>query len=116
MNAYMLARLADCMDPDRPDSPGSLFLEAVWESYEEGMTEDDVFETVDSMIPVYTHDRWMTFVDLGAYQEEVETDTRGDMTQMAAVALFQIGERLLFARLEGATPFEATLDMADGEA
>lgn len=103
--AWQLARLADCMDPDSDDSPGARFLDRVEADYrerieDESYDEDDTpHEIADSAVPVYAHDRWQTFVDLGAYQEDTTDlgDDGSDLTQSAGVALYMIAERLVRA-------------------
>lgn len=101
--AWQLARLADCMDPDSTNSPGAQFLHLVESCYHDAIAEewydadDSPNEIADNAVPVYTHDRWQTFVDLGAYQEdatELGADA-SDLTQCAAVALYMIAERLV---------------------
>lgn len=101
---YQLARLADCMDPDSTLSPGGLFLDRIRDAYLEAVADewydgDSPRELADSAVPVYTHERWQVFVDLGAYQEDVTElgATGDDLTQCAAVALYMIAERLVYA-------------------
>lgn len=72
--------------------------------------EDDgsVTELADGCVPIYTHELWSTFVDLAAYQEELEAymlplsdvDGSPDLNGMARVALYMIAERLAWALLE----------------
>lgn len=102
---YQLARLADCLDPDSADSPGGKFLADVADAYRDAADEgwydadDGPHEIADSAVPVYTHNRWLTFADLGAYQEdttELGADA-SDLTQCAAVALYMIADRLVRA-------------------
>lgn len=103
--AWQLARLADCMDPDSNESAGARFLERVEADYLEAV-EDERYdgdetphEIADNAVPVYTHERWQAFVDLGAYQEDVTElgDDGSDLTQSAAVALYMIAQRLVYA-------------------
>lgn len=103
--AWQLARLADCMDPESTDSPGAQFLDRVESDYrerieDESYDEDDTpHEIADSAVPVYTHDIWQTFTDLGAYQEdpsELGADP-SDMNQCAQTALYMIADRLVRA-------------------
>jgi hypothetical protein len=99
MNAYELAQLAGVVTPDTLESPGAKFLVGIYEDFldctkdGEVLTEDDVTELADSAVPVYTWPMWKTFVDLGAWQEDLESGDP-DMTRQAMVALFQIAERL----------------------
>ena len=108
LNAYQLARLADCMDPDSHTSPGAQFLERVQDDYrervEDGSYDEDEtpHEIADGAVPIYTHKLWETFTDLGAYQEDpselgAESD---DMTRAAGVCLYMIAERLVRALAE----------------
>lgn len=106
--AYALARLAECAGPDSESSPGAKFLVLVEDSFIEAVEydrfpaegdewpSDVVHEIADGCVPVYTHDRWVTFVDLAAYQEDVSELAGGgeDMTTLAAYALYQIAYRL----------------------
>jgi hypothetical protein len=103
--AWQLARLADCLDPDSTESPGAAFLDGVEADYWERREDDDYdaddtpHEIADAAVPVYTHDLWATFVDLGAYQQdpsELGADV-SDMTQCASVALYMIAARLVRA-------------------
>lgn len=123
--SWHLARLADCYDPDahdglgfepefeRPEgykaSPGAEFLrrieEDVLERLADGTLDEDgdaIHEIADSAVPIYTHDLWTTFTDLGAYNEDpselgAESD---DMTRAAGVCLYLIAERLARAIAE----------------
>lgn len=103
--ANQLARLADCPSPDSPTSPGAHFLESVADSYQEAAADerydedDSPHEIADAAVPVYTHERWQTFVDLCAYQEDTTElgDDGSDLTQSAAIALYMIAERLVRA-------------------
>jgi hypothetical protein len=116
--ANMLASMAGCVSPDTATSAGATFLalvqsstvEAVRWSVEhgEGATLSDYIysnmpqETADGCVPVYTHTLWATFVDLGAYNEDLGDlgGTSGDMEQDARVSLFIIAERLIQELLE----------------
>jgi hypothetical protein len=106
LNHHQLAGLADCADPDGPNSPGAKFLRSVAHSVAEGIAygtdlEDLVWETADSCVPIYTHELWLTFVDLCAYREDIENNTGdSDMEHQARIALYQIGERLAQALVE----------------
>lgn len=103
--AFALARLAECYSPDSPDSPGARFLDSIEADYrdrrdEGSYDEDDTpHEIADNAVPVYTHERWQTFVDLGAYEEDTTDlgDDGSDLTQSAATALYMIAERLVRA-------------------
>lgn len=113
---FALARMAGCGDPDTPDSPGARFLTSVadaasehWYAYgPDGADDDDaVHEIADGIVPVYTHELWLTFVDLAAYREDDDTGImadalshgHADLDKVAGIALYQIAERLLRAEL-----------------
>ena len=99
---WQLARMASCADPDHQDSPGAHWLTTVADSAKEVTNEDEVSETADSVVPIYTVERWRVFVDLGAWEEDVTElgADASDLTQCAAIALYQIAERLLTAVVE----------------
>jgi hypothetical protein len=107
LTSYALAGMADALCPDAQDSPGAQFLEgvrdAVAEAIEYGQDSDDArHEIADGAVPIYTHERWLTFVDLGAYFEDLDElgGPSGDMTQDAAAALYLIASRLVAALYE----------------
>lgn len=101
LNAYHLARLAETYSPDSLESPGAHFLASVadaFEEYERDADGDWLHEAADGAVPIYTHERWQVFVDLGAYNEDIsDLGATGDATQDAAIALYMIAERLLSA-------------------
>jgi len=108
LSAYELATMADCASPDSPSSPGARMLaqtrDTVIEAWESGRyhgSEDpsDVHHAIADDAPsVYTYTAWQQFVDLGAWQEEPETgEWPDDLSKAAAVALYQIAERLAVA-------------------
>lgn len=105
VNAFVWAADVDCGTPDGSESPGALWLirvvEAAREAFE-GFAEGDelsdvVHEIADGVVPIYTHERWLVFVDLAAYNEDVSEygseDT--DLTAQAGVALYMIAERVV---------------------
>jgi hypothetical protein len=103
---YDLTDLADCADPDYGDSPGAQYLRAVrdsvlewWEDERDTSDPDEAsHERVDSLVPIYNHERWTTFVDLAAYHEDLDDFGRpDDMTDAAGVALYLVGRRLFEA-------------------
>lgn len=111
MNAYQLARTADCADPETLESPGAEWLHSVAASVDEIVAikrdgsdywQDSVAETADMLVPIYNHRRWQVFVDLAAWQEDISDygGVEGDMTAAAGVALYAIAERLLYALVE----------------
>ncbi len=106
---YKLADLAGCQ---RPSAEGATFLESVRDEVVERFTfhaahadDPDVsapdWEAVCNEIAqgapdVMTAERWLEFVDLGAYAEVPEGEGWGskDLTEIAAEALSQIAYRL----------------------
>jgi hypothetical protein len=105
---WQLARMAGVSDPDSETSPGAEWLRAVGTAWTEvveygieNYAEDVVFEVADAAVPVYTHEIWKVFVDLAAYEVEVETDMalESDMTKRAQVALYEVARTLLTALL-----------------
>ncbi len=102
---YTLARMAECYDPDSLTSPGGRWLQIV-ESAASDLAdyddqEDGMHEVADSLVPIYAAEVWAVFVDLGAYQQDV--DDYGPITDMekgAQIALYMIAETLLRAVLE----------------
>jgi hypothetical protein len=106
---YELARLADVNDPDTSESPGGQWLRLVADAtveavnYAEGLfDQDDAFELADSLVPIYTHQLWQVFVDLAAYQEDIDDLAEGteDMTTRAGMALLMIAERVIMALVD----------------
>lgn len=113
MTVYALACFAECggvSGPDTSESAGARFLDRVRDALLEGMEhrencqdtsahDDFVWEIADGAVPIYTHERWLAFVDLAAYQEDISdlcADT-SDLTVAAGVALYMIAERLCHA-------------------
>jgi hypothetical protein len=109
LHPYELSRLAEVTDPDSDVSEGAKFLSRVrddvvsyWADQDSYGDPDDVaHEIADGCVPVYTHNRWLTVVDLCAYQEDV-SELAGDsgsmgMTELAGIALYQVAERLFWA-------------------
>lgn len=104
---WQLAGLAGCSSPDSVNSAGAAWLVRVArdavelaEDQADDLT-DGIAERADANVPIYTHDLWATFVDLGAYQEDVSEliGAETDMEKLAQVALYMIAERLLAALL-----------------
>ena len=94
-NPYQLSSMADCYDPDSTTSPGARFLERIADAFRESYTYDpdttpDSFrddgsahEVADGAVPIYTHERWQVFADLGAYNEdptELGVEDASDLT------------------------------------
>lgn len=106
-SAYMLAEMASCESPDSHGSPGAKFLDSIRDEViraieDRRITLDDFDDhgqshsIADDAPSIYTHERWRQFIDLGAYNEEPEYDDAWptDLNQAAAVALYQIADRL----------------------
>lgn len=114
LTVYALARLADCAEPDSPDSPGGQWLRRLAEDAfdvlrdrsAEEEPQDVIHEIADAYVPVYTIDVWKIFVDLGAWEALQDAWDDGLISgppehrdQHAQVALYVIAERLLTALL-----------------
>lgn len=106
-SAYILADMAQCESPDTNGSPGAKFLisvrdEVVRAIEDRRITLEDFDDhgqchsIADDAPSIWTNERWRQFVDLGAYNEEPEFDDAWptDLNQTAAVALYQIADRL----------------------
>jgi hypothetical protein len=63
-------------------------------------------------VPVYTHNLWVTFVDLAAYSEDlsdlVDSVSVEEPEKLPQLALYMIGERLALALLQDETSEEGT--------
>lgn len=106
---WSLARDANTYSPDDETSPGGDFLDTVRRTVIEAIESldnpdtddiraliDDAHGWVDGTVPVYTYTVWRTFVDLGAFEEDID-DMGGpteDMTRNAMTALYMIADRL----------------------
>jgi hypothetical protein len=118
---YSLANMADVSSPDSSTSSGAVFLSSVLSSVLEAVEylddQDDVsnlsdalddrrHELADSAVPVYAHDRWLTFVDLAAYNVDVsdyglsDYGQNGKTDRVAGVALYVVAETLIGALCE----------------
>jgi hypothetical protein len=131
-SAYRLADGAGCYSPDSPDSPGARFLRSVQDATREAVlwaaeydTDGDLLHAVDNVkddtahqvaddaVPIYTHELWSTFADLGAYEEDPsEYGPVTDMGRAAGVCLYMIAERLVHALL---SEYEAHAQDQNGE-
>ena len=116
---WLLARTADCAQPDGHEKEGASFLTGAFTAFECAAENDvdvaadadaddirsaledfDWHEYADEAVPVYTHRKWLTFVHLAAYQEDVTelVDSRNiDGESVANAALYQIADRLFRA-------------------
>jgi hypothetical protein len=112
-NAYVLAHIAEApATPDSLESPGAEWLTSVYHDALELIedcaadcdvdfdgfrdVEDRIHERADQAVPIYTHHRWQVFVDLAAYQEDVDDfGPIEDLTDAAGVALYMIARRLI---------------------
>jgi hypothetical protein len=97
---FILSDMAGCFSPDSSTSSGAEFLTNIQDAVNDHDSNDNEFdsdivsEIADSIVPTYTHELWTTFVDLGAYTENVSIDN-SDGDSRAKVALYIIAERLL---------------------
>lgn len=105
MSVWQLARFAECQDPSNESTEGAVFLDSTRRSVIESLRdledisdwdENTTHEIADSAPDVYTHRRWLEFVDLCAYREDL-SDYSGEMTDLAGIALYLIAERLVNA-------------------
>lgn len=115
LSPFDLAQEAGCAEPDSRDSAGAEFLigvrDAVVEILEEDPANDDWHGVADDAPSIFTRRRWLEFVDLCAYEEEPEiVSWPDDLTDAAAVALYQIADRLAYAL---ADQFEAKVEDED---
>lgn len=100
MTINQLARLAECSEPISEDSPGGAFLryveQGVRDAEERGWTDESSHEIADGAPDTNTWARWQEFVDLGAWEEDVNDLVGGseDMTTLAGFALYMIAARL----------------------
>lgn len=113
---WQLSRMAGCYDPDSLVSPGAEFLlrieadtvVAIEEAEPSDDNSDIAHQVADTAVPIGTFDKWRTFVDLGAWEQDVSDyinwqsdDPNGtDMTTQATVALYVIGNQLASALIE----------------
>lgn len=118
LNAYQLANLADCASPDTNDSPGARFLLGVQDdvnevmgAWENGPSDYDLSDEAHMIADqaAYnaeargTYNKWLTFVDLAAWQQD--TDEWGpfeDMNKAADIALYTIARTLAERLIEEA--------------
>lgn len=116
-NPYRMSNMAECLCPDRLDSPGGEFLSGVRDALAESVrddefSEDSIHEIADDAPSIEsTHTLWKEFVDLGAYHESPELGEwpSTDLDAIAHQALYQIAARLIVALL-------AEWEADDGEA
>ncbi|QJD50641.1 OCR-like antirestriction protein [Streptomyces phage Itza] len=120
-SAYALSGFADSAGPDTNESAGARFLvsirDAVIESVEYLMGSDALTlteavedmryhgkdgEIADGAVPVYTHEKWATFVDLAAYNEDLTElgDFPDDMDSVSGWALYLMASRLVSVILD----------------
>jgi hypothetical protein len=109
---HLSNNVADIAGPDGEDSPGAKFLTLVRDAVIEALEwkvenddpdlahaarvlRDDSHELADAAVPVYTYQRWQTFVDLGAWQIDIgDYGSSEDMTTQAGVALYEVARIL----------------------
>jgi hypothetical protein len=101
---YELSKMADVGDPDHSESPGGEWLTYIYESWENVRTQYDdvdrmITETADGSVPVGTHQRWLVYVDVCGYREDLtdyDLDPK-DMNAICSLCLYVIAERLIAA-------------------
>lgn len=114
LTAYKLAGFcSDASQPDSQTSAGGSYLDGLLEAYldlfgrfehrpiDDGERDADGLDVAfeihmmaDDAVPVYTHDLWATFVDLGAWQLE-EHGPHENMNKGATVAMYTIASDVL---------------------
>lgn len=101
LSPYELASIADIATPSSKSSPGADFMESIQSVMMDYLSSEleqvPINEAADASLNVYTYDIWLQFVDLCAYNEDID-DIAGDtmdMTQRASLALYLIAERLI---------------------
>jgi hypothetical protein len=112
LNAFHLARSADCATPDALDSPGARLLLSVRDDVMASLDNIDaddwtrladalagrIHEIADAAPDAMTNLRWREFTDLAAYHEDLtesgEIDPADLTASVAGRALYQIAQRL----------------------
>lgn len=119
---WLLARTAEISAPGPDEKEGADFLTSLFTDFTYHIENDlDVsenedaadlrkdieriewHETADAAVPVYTHGKWTTFVQLAAYDEDVSdyVDSRRVTPEDCAnAALYVVANRLLHALSE----------------
>jgi hypothetical protein len=101
LNPYELASIADIATPSSKSSPGAEFMESVQSVMMDYLSSEleqvPINEAADASLNVYTHDIWLQFVDLCAYNEDISgiTSESQSMTERAMLSLYLIAERLI---------------------
>lgn len=126
LNAYQLARIADCGDPDTTESMGAEFLLRIADSLAEAiedkeLDEDRISDIVSNSPNTYTHQMWQEFVDLCAYQQDTSDYGKPEsINDQAAYALIDIAQSLVDGLhtdyLEGALSGDDEEDELDEDA
>jgi hypothetical protein len=112
-SAYGLPSYADCGTPDTRISPGAKYLVGIRDAVARAITDGEIVpggqdasgdrSDVISRIAndahlIYTHNKWLTFTDLAAYQraEDVAGDFGGfsTMDAWADACLYSVAEEL----------------------
>lgn len=109
--AHQLAYRADCLYPDLTSSANFLTIirDTVVDWFENDYVtddpSDDAHEIADGCIPVYTHEQWEMFTDLGLYQDStgLVEDLQPTIGNLAAVSLYVTAETLATALLSELT-------------
>jgi len=110
-NPNTLSSLAGVASPDSFTSPGAQWLQNVATDFYERFLDneaeplgyDSIVECATEIVPVYSHERWLVFVDLCAYSWDCDQVDRssggleGDLTDQAGQVLSYIAEFLITA-------------------
>jgi hypothetical protein len=109
---WVLANYAEVSDPDSTTSPGAVWLRSVRDAFVEALKQADegsyltdiITEVADNCVPIYTHEMWRIFVDLGAYSVDIseyysspdhfDGSDPAQMTKMAQTALYAAARML----------------------
>ena len=80
--------------PSEPTSAGAVLLTDVLFACAEvtDWNEDSVWEVAELLMPIYDHEVWDTFVDLGCYADNEQVEWREGLTftEAARVAVFDL--------------------------
>lgn len=107
---WELAEMTDAMNPNTATSAGAIWLVDVHDAWANARqfydyTDLMIFETADGIVPVYNHECWAVFTDLGAWQIDLSdySPSLEDLTSVARLALYAIAEQLITALENGET-------------
>lgn len=95
---YDLSRMAGCSQPEGEDTDGAKFLRECIsmameiDNYYDEVGSDEIAETADGLVPIYTNELWNVWVDCGGYRHDGEfrdfarSNDVGDMMNRIAQA------------------------------